>query len=51
MRGKVEKIALKNGMTYIEDTSGTNINVQIFDTAQVDFSKIGFDYNLDKIEK
>ena len=50
MRGKVEKIALKNGMTYIEDTSGTNINVQIFDTAQVDFSKIGFDYNLDKIE-
>ena len=50
MRGKVEKIALKNGMTYIEDTSGTNINVQIFDTAQVDFSKSGFDYNLDKTE-
>ena len=50
MRGKVEKIALKNGMTYIEDTSGTNINVQIFDTAQVDFSKTGFDYNLDKTE-
>ena len=42
--------ALKNGMTYIEDTSGTNINVQIFDTAQVDFSKTGFDYNLDKTE-
>lgn len=50
MRGKVEKIALKNGMTYIEDTSGTNINVQIFDIAQVDFSKTGFDYNLDKTE-
>ena len=50
MRGKVEKIALKNGMTYIEDTSGTNINVQIFDTAQVDFSKTVFDYNLDKTE-
>ncbi|MDG1660981.1 MAG: hypothetical protein P8H40_06350 [Winogradskyella sp.] len=48
MRGKVKKIALKNGMTYIEDTSGTNINVQIFDTTQVDFSKSGFDYNLDK---
>ncbi|MDA8874178.1 hypothetical protein N9H78_00725 [Winogradskyella sp.] len=50
MRGKVEKIAQKNGMTYIEDNSGTNINVQIFDTAQVDFSKTGFDYNLDKTE-
>ena len=50
MRGKVKKIALKNGMTYIEDTSGTNINVQIFDIAQVDFSKSGFDYNLDKTE-
>ena len=50
MRGKVEKIALKNGMTYIDDTSGTNINVQIFDTAQIDFSKTGFDYNLDKTE-
>jgi hypothetical protein len=50
MRSKVEKIALKNGMTCIEDTSGTNINVQIFDTVQVDFSKTGFDYNPDKTD-
>ena len=31
MRQQVTHYALKNGMTYLEDTSGTNINVQIFD--------------------
>lgn len=39
LRNKVEKEALKKGMIYIEDESGTNINVQIFDTAKIDFSK------------
>lgn len=39
LRNKVEKEALKRGMIYIEDESGTNINVQIFDTAKIDFSK------------
>ncbi len=34
-RDKVLKVALKNGMTYIDDASGTNINVQIFDTAKL----------------
>ncbi|MDY8138662.1 DUF6909 family protein [Aquimarina sp. 2201CG5-10] len=34
LRGKVEKIALQKGMTYIEDQSGANINVQIFDTSK-----------------
>ena len=38
MRNKVEKSALQNGMIYIPDTSGTNIDVQIFDTAKIDFS-------------
>ncbi len=36
LRTKVEGLALKNGMTYVEDKSGSNINVQIFDTAKVD---------------
>jgi len=31
-RDKVLQEALKNGMTYLEDVSGTNIDVQIFDT-------------------
>ncbi len=34
LRAKVEKLALQKGMTYIEDQSGANINVQLFDTAK-----------------
>ena len=34
-REKVMKVALQQGMTYIEDSSGTNINVQIFDTSKL----------------
>ena len=50
MRSKVEKAALQNGMIYIKDTSGTNINVQIFDTAKIDFSKTEFQYLEDDIK-
>ena len=39
LRNKVKNEALNNGMLYIEDTSGTNINVQIFDIERIDFSK------------
>ncbi len=39
LRNKVIKEALLKGMIYIEDTSGTNIDVQIFDTSKIDFSK------------
>ncbi|MEM6685463.1 MAG: hypothetical protein AAF617_06670 [Bacteroidota bacterium] len=42
LRNKVEKEALKKGMIYIKDESGTNINVQIFDTAKIDFSKTSY---------
>lgn len=31
LRDKVEKHAMKNGMLFLRDTSGTNIDVQIFD--------------------
>jgi hypothetical protein len=52
MRNKVEKTALQNGMIYIEDKSGTNIDVQIFDTDKIDFSKTGFSYSVaDKNDK
>lgn len=34
-RQKVKKTALANGMTFIEDSSGTNIDVQVFDTAKI----------------
>ncbi|MFP9116884.1 DUF6909 family protein [Flavobacterium sp. RNTU_13] len=42
LRDKVQETALKNGMIYMPDTSGTNIDVQIFDTAKIDFSKTAF---------
>lgn len=42
VRNKVEEFALKYGMIAVPDTSGTNIDVQIFDTAKIDFSKSAF---------
>ena len=50
MRNKVEKTALQNGMIYIKDSSGTNIDVQIFDTDKIDFSKTAFNYSKSTIE-
>lgn len=41
-RDKVEEFALKNGMIAMPDTSGTNIDVQIFDSAKIDFAKSAF---------
>ena len=40
LREKVNKEAFQHGMIYIKDTSGTNIDVQIFDTSKMDFSKL-----------
>ncbi len=34
LRDKVKKLALTQGMTYIKDQSGANINVQVFDTSK-----------------
>ena len=39
LRNKVSKSALDNGMYYLKDESGTNINVQIFDMSKIDTSK------------
>ncbi len=39
LRNKVSKVALDNGMQYLKDESGTNINVQIFDMSKIDSSK------------
>ena len=39
LRNKVSKVALDNGMQYLKDESGTNINVQIFDVSKIDSSK------------
>ncbi|MEM6516587.1 MAG: hypothetical protein AAF688_10430 [Bacteroidota bacterium] len=43
LRNKVSKKALQQGMMYVKDSSGTNIDVQIFDTEMFDFSKLDFE--------
>ncbi|GAA4802354.1 DUF6909 family protein [Litoribaculum gwangyangense] len=40
LRNKVTKEALQNGMIYIDDTSGANIDVQIFDTSKLNISDV-----------
>lgn len=42
LRHQVKEYASSNGLTYIKDTSGTNINVQIIDTEKVDISKTAY---------
>ena len=42
LRTRVEKTALKSGMIFLQDRSGTNIDVQVFDTAQIDLTKNNF---------
>lgn len=42
MRNKIKQLALKEGMIYIEDSSGTNIDVQVIDTSKIDFKHNSF---------
>lgn len=42
LRKKVEEVATKQGMISLPDESGTNIDVQIFDSSKVDLSKTIF---------
>lgn len=42
LRKKVEDFALQQGMISLPDASGTNIDVQIFDTAKIDLTKTIF---------
>jgi len=41
-RDAIKKYALQNGMAELDDQSGTNIDVQIFDTAKTTFEHVGF---------
>ena len=51
LRNKVEKLALQNGMIYVPDHSGTNIDVQIFDTSKIDVSKTDLDIDSNSAEQ
>jgi hypothetical protein len=39
LRKQVKEYASENGLNYIKDNSGTNINVQVIDTEKIDISK------------
>lgn len=45
LRNKVTKTALDKGMFFLEDKSGTNIDVQIFDTAKLEDGFSGTKFN------
>ncbi|MET2986566.1 DUF6909 family protein [Aureibaculum conchae] len=53
LQKKVKEQASKKGLIYVKDTSGTNINVQIIDTAKIDFKNSGYSFpkNLTKNNK
>ncbi|MGB5242952.1 MAG: hypothetical protein WBN28_13520 [Lutimonas sp.] len=42
LQEKIKKYAAKNGLVFVDDTSGTNIDVQIIDTAKLDLRKTNF---------
>ena len=42
LRARVEKTAQQNGMIFLRDQSGTNIDVQIFDTEKLDLDQNNF---------
>ena len=48
LRNLVKEYAAHNGLYYIKDTSGTNINVQVIDTAKIDLTGWKFDKNSDQ---
>ncbi len=53
LRKQVKEFASENGLKYVKDSSGTNINVQIIDTEKIDINKTQyiFENSLSKVEK
>ncbi|GAB1857469.1 hypothetical protein MHTCC0001_23050 [Flavobacteriaceae bacterium MHTCC 0001] len=50
LRKKTEKVALQNGMVYINDSTGANIDVQIFDFEKVDLRQLDIKVNESNIK-
>lgn len=48
LREKVADLAMNNGMIYIDDKSGANIDVQIFDIAKVEKGACCYDFKTEK---
>ena len=51
LRKKVTDLAEKNGMIIMDDTSGTNIDVQIFDTAKIKVNNCSYEFSEKELDK
>lgn len=51
LRKKVTQKALQQGMIFIKDTSGTNIDVQIFDTSKLDLESLDLGVKNPSVDK
>ena len=51
LRKKVIDLAEKNGMISMDDTSGTNIDVQIFDTAKIKVNNCSYEFSEKELDK
>ncbi|HDZ04448.1 hypothetical protein LCGC14_0078550 [marine sediment metagenome] len=51
LRKKVTDLAEKNGMISMDDTSGTNIDVQIFDTAKIKINNCSYEFSEKELDK
>ncbi|WP_282178794.1 DUF6909 family protein [Maribacter stanieri] len=51
LRKKVTDLAEKNGMISMDDTSGTNIDVQIFDTAKIKVNNCSYEFSEKELDK
>ncbi|WP_405400123.1 DUF6909 family protein [Maribacter sp. Asnod2-G09] len=51
LRKKVTDLAEKNGMIIMDDTSGTNIDVQIFDTAKIKINNCSYEFSEEEVDK
>jgi hypothetical protein len=51
LRKKVTDLAEKNGMIIMDDTSGTNIDVQIFDTAKIKINNCSYEFYEEEVDK
>jgi hypothetical protein len=51
MRKDVQKFAAKNGLIFIKEPSGTQIDVQLIDTAKIDFSKTKYSFETTDVER
>ncbi|MEP2239164.1 MAG: hypothetical protein ABJI22_12445 [Maribacter sp.] len=51
LRKKVSDLAEKNGMIIMDDTSGTNIDVQIFDTAKIKVDNCSYEFSEEDVDK